>query len=248
MNISSLDLEKPIGYLRKTTLVDFPARVACAVFLKGCNLRCPYCYNKNLVQQESNIEIEDFITLQDIYNHLELRKNVLSGIVISGGEPLLHPVTPQIITYAKKLGYKIKLDTNGTNPSKLEELLNNNELRPDFIAMDIKTSPSRYNELSANKTEQINYESLIKTSIQLIENQQSIQKEYRTVLVPNLITNIDIENIAKILPTDASWNFSNFENFNCLNSEYNKIQPYTSDEQNNLVFYARKFIKNAKIR
>lgn len=248
MNTTSLSLNEPVGYLRKTTLVDFPARVACAVFLRGCNLRCPYCYNKNLVQPESNTEIEDFITLQDIYNHLELRKNVLSGIVISGGEPLLHSATPQIITYAKHLGYKIKLDTNGTNPTKLKELLNNNELRPDFIAMDIKTSPSRYNELSVNHSEQINYEALIKTSIQLIENHQTIQKEYRTVLVPTLITNTDIENISKILPKDASWNFSNFENFNCLNSEYNNIQPYSEQEINNLVSIAKKIIKKTKIR
>ena len=146
MNSNHFPQNEKIGFLRKTTLVDFPEHIACAVFLIGCNLRCPYCYNKDLVLLNKNSQKDDFSTLDDVFNHLELRKNVLSGITISGGEPLLHPATPLIIKYAKNLGYKIKLDTNGTNPLELEKLIKNDQLCPDYVAMDIKTSPNRYGE------------------------------------------------------------------------------------------------------
>ena len=231
--------------LQKLTLLDYPERMACTVFTAGCNFRCPFCHNASLVThipEKADVDEERFFAF------LKKRKGILDGVCVTGGEPLLQADIEDFLQKIKELGYLVKLDTNGTNPTKLKELLNNNELRPDFIAMDIKTSPSRYNELSVNHSEQINYEALIKTSIQLIENHQTIQKEYRTVLVPTLITNTDIENISKILPKDASWNFSNFENFNCLNSEYNNIQPYSEQEINNLVSIAKKIIKKTKIR
>ena len=106
MDSNHFPKNEKIGFLRKTTLVDFPEHIACAVFLIGCNLRCPYCYNKDLVLINENSQKDDFSTLDDVFNHLELRKNVLSGITISGGEPLLHPATPLIIKYAKNLDTK----------------------------------------------------------------------------------------------------------------------------------------------
>ena len=144
MNSNHFPQNEKIGFLRKTTLVDFPEHIACAVFLIGCNLRCPYCYNKDLVLINENSQKDDFSTLDEVFKHLELRKNVLSGITISGGEPLLHPATPLIIKYAKNLGYKIKLDTNGTNPLELEKLIKNDQLCPDYVAMDIKASSNCY--------------------------------------------------------------------------------------------------------
>ena len=145
MNSNHFPQNEKIGFLRKTTLVDFPEHIACAVFLIGCNLRCPYCYNKDLILINENSQKDDFSTLDDVFNHLELRKNVLSGITISGGEPLLHPATPLIIKYAKNLGYKIKLDTNGTNPSQLEKLIKNeinSILVTDAICAELR---NRYN-------------------------------------------------------------------------------------------------------
>ena len=171
MNSNHFPQNEKIGFLRKTTLVDFPEHIACAVFLIGCNLRCPYCYNKDLVLLNKNSQKDDFSTLDDVFNHLELRKNVLSGITISGGEPLLHPATPLIIKYAKNLGYKIKLDTNGTNPLELEKLIKNDQLCPDYVAMDIKTSPKRYEEelLSEKKSNNNNFTNLLNQTIELIE-------------------------------------------------------------------------------
>ena len=250
MNSNHFPQNEKIGFLRKTTLVDFPEHIACAVFLIGCNLRCPYCYNKDLVLINENSQKDDFSTLDDVFNHLELRKNVLSGITISGGEPLLHTATPLIIKYAKNLGYKIKLDTNGTNPLELEKLIKNDQLCPDYVAMDIKTSPNRYGEelFSEKKINNNNFANLLNQTIELIETNSKIKTEYRTVLVPHLITKNDIEAIASILPQNAIWMFSNFENFNCLNPKYNNILPFTNEETIELVEHAKKIIKNAALR
>lgn len=250
MNSNHFPQNEKIGFLRKTTLVDFPEHIACAVFLIGCNLRCPYCYNKDLVLLNKNSQKDDFSTLDEVLKHLELRKNVLSGITISGGEPILHPATPLIIKYAKNLGYKIKLDTNGTNPLELEKLIKNDQLCPDYVAMDIKTSPNRYGEelFSEKKINNNNFPNLLNQTIELIETNSKIKTEYRTVLVPHLITKNDIEAIASILPKNAIWMFSNFENFNCLNPKFNNILPYTNEESKELVEHAKKIIKNAALR
>ena len=135
----NLSFNEPAGVLVKTTLVDFPGRVAGSFFLKGCNLRCPYCYNTELITGNAGDD-----TINELFAHLEKRQGILTGIVISGGEPLLNPYTKEIILKAKELEYKVKLDTNGTLPEKLAELLEDEKLRPDFVAMDIKTSPERY--------------------------------------------------------------------------------------------------------
>lgn len=134
-----------IGTLRKTSLVDYPGLVASVIFLRGCNLRCPYCYNGALVNGDG--AGEDFVTIQTLFEHLKKRAKIEKGLVVSGGEALLHPNLSQIIKYAHSLDLSVKLDTNGTLPQKLATLIKDKSTRPDFIALDFKTSPSRYWEL-----------------------------------------------------------------------------------------------------
>ena len=150
MPASTYSDKTPLGALIKTTLVDFPSRVACALFLTGCNLRCPYCYNGALVTKSETPE--HLATFDDVRSHLEKRRAVLSGFVISGGEALLHPALPALIRSAKETGYAVKLDTNGTLPDRLAALIANAATRPDFVSMDIKTSPARYGELAPKAT------------------------------------------------------------------------------------------------
>lgn len=172
--------------LIKTSLVDYPERIAAACFLRGCNLRCPYCYNTELVapinaSQAQNTDIQklsqdlnakadekalqaqdagarqpndqpQFVPIDDIIAHLKKRAGVLSGFVISGGEPLCQPeLVRRLILEARSLGYKIKLDTNGMFPDRLQELLDDSAARPDYIALDVKTRAARYNELQAGR-------------------------------------------------------------------------------------------------
>ena len=145
MNTNGKSTEKQ-GVLVKTSLVDYPGLVSCAFFLKNCNLRCPYCYNRGLIFGENENEEENYSSLDELFSHLEKRKNVIKGFVLSGGEPLLNPKTPEILSFAKKTGYKVKLDTNGTLPEKLKTILEKPETSPDYIACDIKTNPDKYFE------------------------------------------------------------------------------------------------------
>lgn len=130
-----------IAGLQKTTLLDYPGKVACTVFLSGCNLRCPFCHNASLVLPErAPAQIREDTLLA----FLEKRAGVLDGVCISGGEPTLSPDLPELLRKIKALGYCVKLDTNGSNPRMLEALLEEGLL--DFVAMDIKNAPSRYAE------------------------------------------------------------------------------------------------------
>lgn len=237
-----------IGVLIKTTAVDFPSILATSLFLKGCNLRCPYCYNKELVTNQ--LSENEGVTFEEVINHLEKRKNVLKGFVISGGEALLSPHLEPLILEAKKLGYKIKLDTNGTLPFLLEKIIKNPELCPDFIALDVKTSLEKYKILMpfADENQIEKNKNAIKESIKIVSKFPAEKREFRTVLVPSLINQEDIEQIAKLLPKDASWNFAQFRNENCLDSKYNEISPYTEKDALKLIDFAKTIIPQAKLR
>ena len=243
-------LESPSGILIKTTLVDFPSRVASTFFLRGCNIRCPYCYNIDLIYspEEKDSSSTDFVSANVVLKHLEKRKGLITGFVLSGGEPLINPLTPILIQKAKELGYKIKLDTNGTNPKILSSFLSDQTLKPDFVAMDIKTSPSRYGkDIPVCKVDGNVQENLL-DSINLLKSLPSESREFRTVLVPPLISKEDISTIAALLPEDASWQFAQFRNENCLDKSYNDIYPYTDKQAQELVNYAKTLRNGAALR
>ena len=248
--MAELPLNKPAGILVKTTCVDYPGIVAGSFFLCGCNLRCPYCYNTGLVLGDKS---ESLNTIQELFDLMKKRQGILKGIVISGGEPLLNPYTPLIIKEAKKYGYKVKLDTNGTLPDELEAFLSNPELRPDFIAMDIKTSPKKYAKLLCpdfSKFKDIPefWENKLIRSASLIASLEADKREWRSVLVPPLVTKDDIKAMAELLPEDASWQFAQFLNQNCLNPAYNEISPYTDSEVEELIKYAKSLRQGANLR
>lgn len=234
------------GVLVKTTLVDYPGKVAAAYFMSGCNLYCPYCYNVELV--ENTLPKEDSISPLQVLEHLKKRKNILSGIVLSGGEPLIHSELPYLIAEIKKIGMKVKLDTNGMLPEKLEKLFDSKETSPDFVALDVKTSPKRYFELTKNQIFSKDYEKNILQSIEFLSTLPADHREFRTVFVPPLIGKNDIATLANILPSDASWMFANFRAENCLNKEYNKLTPYTSKEIDQLIEQAKKIIPGTQLR
>ena len=250
-------LHAKAGVLVKTTLVDFPGRVASSFFLRSCNLRCPYCYNAGLVLGGEAASDDTYATAEEVFLHLEKRKKVLSGFVVSGGEPLIHPLTPYLVRYAKALGYRVKLDTNGTLPRELRAFIEDDDVRPDFIAMDIKTSPSRYGELlgelkAADKQAAAkiaeDFSSRVADACRLTASLPPSSREWRTVLVPTLVTKRDIREMASLLPSDASWRFAQFRNENCIDPAYNDIAPYSDAEAVSLVEYAKTFIKDSELR
>lgn len=130
--------------LRKTSLIDYPGLVSAVIFFPGCNLRCPWCHNGELV---TGGPPAGFIPLDEALGFLEKRRRVLGGVVLSGGEPTLVPELPDLAGRIRAAGLKIKLDTNGMLPQALEKLFSSEKTRPDYIALDLKLAPERYGEL-----------------------------------------------------------------------------------------------------
>ena len=129
-----------IAGLQKMTLLDYPGKVACTVFLQGCNYACPFCHNSGLLP----FEAEPFMEEAELLAFLEKRKGILDGVCITGGEPTMYPGLENLIRQIKALGYAVKLDTNGSNPKLLRHLAEENLL--DYVAMDVKNCPSRYGQ------------------------------------------------------------------------------------------------------
>ena len=130
-----------ISGLNKTTLLDYPGRVAATVFTGGCNFRCPFCHNGGLVLSPLT---QEHYTEEDILGFLKKRKHILSGVCITGGEPTIQQDLPDFIRKIKELGLAVKLDTNGSHPHMLEELIGKKQI--DYVAMDIKNAPGKYQE------------------------------------------------------------------------------------------------------
>lgn len=250
--------------LLKTTLVNYPGRVCAAVFLPGCNLRCPFCHNGELAvasvvsgpKNPSGGEAE-YVPLEEAFAHLEKRAKILGALAVSGGEPLLSPALRDLILKARALGLAVKVDTNGTLPDRLSALLGDPEIRPDMIAVDVKTSPERYGELAVEPSVgPRDAENLIK-SLKLLHREAhpetehdapAIRVEYRTVLVPGLVGEAEIRRIAEILPEDADWELAAFAPGHCLYPSWDSVQPYGPAETERLTVIARNLIPGARLR
>ena len=245
--------------LQKITLVNFPNKVASAIFLPGCNMRCGFCHNAELALASSSEGVKvttgenQYYTLEEVFQFLEKRRAVLSGVVITGGEPFASPFLYTIIEKIKQLNLALKIDTNGLFPEKLKEVLLNKDLSPQMVALDVKTSPKRYIELMDVNVK--NGDVIAKKLLQSLETLALFTKEnqgfvvdYRTVLVPHLVGEDEIKEIASLLPKNAIWNFAEFIQGGCLNSQWNNILPYSSEKIEELLCIAKSIIPNATLR
>lgn len=174
--------------IQKTTLADFPGEVATTLFLSGCNFRCGYCYNPLLVfKRDTGVVIPENEALE----FLKERRKVIDGVCLTGGEPLMSPGLKEFIVKARALGYKIKLDTNGSFPSELKDLLDNKLL--DYVAMDIKASLDKYDQVAGVKVEL----DKIQQSVHLLK-ESKIEYEFRTTVF-SLLTREDFLEIGQWL-------------------------------------------------
>ena len=185
-----------IGGFQKASLIDYPGKICAIVFTQGCNFRCPYCHNPELVYPELFIES---IHGKEVLPFLEMRKGLIDGVVITGGEPLLQPDVEDFIKEIKEMGYAVKLDTNGSNPQRLEELLSMNLL--DCIAMDYKSPIEKYSSIVCTEVD-IDH---IRKTLALIA-QCGILYEVRTTLFRGLTTN-DVLRMMKELNTYGVENY-----------------------------------------
>jgi pyruvate formate lyase activating enzyme len=163
--------------MQKTTLVDYPGHVATTLFTAGCNFRCPYCHNGDLVEHTATLSP---YTHEEIFSHLKKRASVIDGVVISGGEPTLQPDLPDFIKEIKDLGYLVKLDTNGSHPATLRQLVNDKLV--DYVAMDIKHSRTKYNTIANQADFDLN---AIAASVDFLK-EGHVDYEFRTTLCREL--------------------------------------------------------------
>lgn len=168
-----------LGGLQKNSLIDYPGKICCTVFTIGCNFRCPFCYSGELVLEERIKENQYQIPEKDFFDFLEQRRGLLEGCVICGGEPTIHKDLINFATKIKKMGFLVKLDSNGSNPDVLKELLEKKLI--DFVAMDIKATKEKYEFYTGVKVD-INK---IIESVEILKNSK-IDFEFRTTVAPGL--------------------------------------------------------------
>ena len=179
-----------ISGLTRTTLLDYPGRVACTIFLGGCNYRCPFCHNSTLVLTPG--EGEEYRE-EDILAFLKKRQGILDGVCITGGEPTLTPELPELLEKIKEIGYAVKLDTNGSRPEILKDLVRRGLI--DKAAMDIKSCPENYRKLTG--IDHPDTDAVVESAKFLMEC--GIEYEFRTTVVKELHSAEDFEKIAEWL-------------------------------------------------
>ncbi len=226
-----------IGGMQKLTLLDYPGKIACTVFLSGCNLRCPYCHNPGLVLPEQSSD--PGISEAEVFSFLEQRRGKLDGVCVTGGEPTLQPELPEFLKKLRNFGYAIKLDTNGTNPGMLRALLDDGLL--DYAAMDIKNSPSRYEETCGGA----DVLSLVRESAALLLD-GSVEYEFRTTVCKPLHTEKEMEEIGRWLRGARRYFIQVFVDSGNLVS--GGVQPHTQEELARLRQAVLPYIPNTQMR
>lgn len=171
--------------LQKMTLLDFPGRVACTVFFGGCNMRCPFCHNAELLDGTAPAVMDD----DELLGFLKKRQGLLDGVAITGGEPLLQRDLPELAKKIRELGYPVKLDTNGTYPERLRRMIEDGLVQ--YVAMDIKNSPERYAETAGLKDMDL---APVRESVSLLMEGKT-EYEFRTTVVSELHDDLSMEQI-----------------------------------------------------
>ncbi|KKQ95291.1 MAG: Pyruvate formate-lyase activating enzyme [candidate division CPR2 bacterium GW2011_GWC1_39_9] len=226
-----------IGGFQKTTLIDYPGKIAASIFTVGCNFRCGYCHNPDLIDSR-NIILEDGA---NVLKYLEKRKHILEGVVISGGEPLLQKDLQDFIMQIKNLGFLVKLDTNGSNPQKLKQLLGRKLV--DYVAMDIKNSLTKYDLTTNIKGSSKN----IIDSIDLIMNSR-VDYEFRSTILPELHNKKDIEEIGAMIKGAKKMFLQSFRQTITLDKKYMSKRSFTGEEMEKLKAIILTNVASSEIR
>lgn len=226
-----------IAGIQKTTLLDYPTKVAAIVFTQGCNFRCGYCHNPDLLEQNKNTNFlpENFISF------LKTRQGKLDGVVITGGEPTLQSGLYDFIKQIKQLDFAVKLDTNGTNPKIIKKLLN--ETLVDYIAMDIKAPFEKYSEITGINVNTNN----IKTSIDLIIKSLT-EYEFRTTVLKSQLSFEDFDKIGQTIKGANLYYLQKFVPNKIYNEKLNSDTTYNNDELQTICNHMKQYIKEVTYR
>ena len=226
-----------IGGFQKTSLLDYPDTISAIIWTVGCNFICPFCYNPQLVKKTTNS-----ISEEEVLSFLKKRKGLLEGISISGGEPLLQKDVIDFIQKVRKFDYLVKIDTNGTFPDRLKELIDKKLV--DYVAMDVKAPKKKYNQLTG-----------VKTDIKKIEESIDIIKktapdyEFKTTFVPELLTKEDIVEIAEWLKDSEKYYLQQFKtDIPLISAKLGKISPYPKEYLTETLEGIKPYFKQCNLR
>lgn len=204
------------GYI-PSGMLDWDGKIAATMFISGCNFRCPFCHNPGLATKQKN---EPDISWSHIENHLKTKGGWLDGVVVSGGEPTTYARLPELIAKIKEIGFAVKLDTNGSNPKMIEDMLAAGII--DYIGMDIKTSWAKYPEAAG--VEKIEIEQVCGSIKAIMES--GIPHEFRTTVVPTLVEQKDIESISHTIQGADTYYLQQFNPSVTLQAKLSTVKPY----------------------
>lgn len=230
--------------LQKLTLLDFPDHLAAIVFLGGCNFRCPFCQNSSLVLTPQALPA---VSQEEFSAFLKKRSGILDGICVTGGEPTLHRDLPEFLASIKTAGYLVKLDTNGTNPQMLEELLRQKLV--DYVAMDIKAGRANYARV-CGLTDSAQTASLLEKimrSVTLLQN-ASIPYEFRTTAVKGLHTTEDFEDIRTWLSGCPNYYLQSFRDCPEVLLPNHSFSSFSETELQEILACLQETIPQARLR
>jgi len=211
-----------IAGLQKTTLIDYPGKIACTVFLAVCNFRCPWCYSSELVLP-LKIAKQPRLQEQEFFNFLRQRQGLLDGVAVCGGEPTVNKELPQFIEKIKSLGFLVKLDTNGSNPEMLKDLVSRKLV--DYVAMDIKGPMASIYERAMGEGVKMQD---IENSVEFLKK-GNVDFEFRTTCVPGVHKKKDFLEIAKwIGGENVKYYLQNFVAQKTIDPEFEKVKPFES--------------------
>jgi pyruvate formate lyase activating enzyme len=229
------------GGLQKQSLIDYPGQLACILFTSGCNFMCPYCHNPDLVGKPGSRG--PILALDDVYGFLLKRREFLEGVVISGGEPTLHPDLDAVCQNIQRMGYKIKLDTNGSHPGVLNRLIRNKLV--DYIAMDVKTDPATY-------PRQIAPQDCSESIMQSIASIMAcgLPYEFRTTCAPPFVDESILEKIVRCIKGARCYALQPFKAEKILSPAFFKglASPYSREDLNRFQTLAAPWVQTCIVR
>lgn len=226
----------------KNSLLDWDGKVVCVVYLPGCNFRCPFCHNMDLVLTPENLKNVEF---EEVADYIKQNISFIDGICVTGGEPCRHEDLTSFLTKIRTLKVMVKLDTNGSYPERLKEIIGLNLI--DYAAMDIKAPLERADYFKACGIENNEIISKVKKSIAILMT-SNIDYEFRTTVVPGLHTKKEILQIAAAIKGAKKFALQNFSNYKTLNPDLERVKPYLSGELEQMSQALGNFVKKCVIR
>ncbi|MBU2025376.1 MAG: anaerobic ribonucleoside-triphosphate reductase activating protein [Patescibacteria group bacterium] len=228
-----------IAGVEPASMLERPGFISSIVFLQGCNFRCPFCHNPELISSKEKITPFPY---KEFLNILNNKKHWVDSVIFTGGEPSLYPELPALIAKIKEMGFETGIHTNGTNPAMLKSLLKNNLI--DYVALDVKNTPAKYLKTIGRKTQ--NLDPIFKSIELTLKAPQNVDTIFRTTIVPGLIEPGDIRKIGQLIKGAKKASLQQFRPIKCFNQEYEKITPYDSQTLNKMADILKNYVKEVE--